>query len=88
MRRRIRDLTRGSDDPKDFFVATLALGVAKLAAPHHPHPVLVRKVREMIGLIDVVVMVPFCRTPEEADCVLAVMAGNGLVRGTDGLEMA
>jgi len=32
-------------------------------------------------------MVPFCRTPEEADRVLAAMAENGLARGEDGLEV-
>jgi pyruvate,water dikinase len=32
-------------------------------------------------------MVPFCRTPEEADRVLAVMAEEGLARGENGLEV-
>jgi pyruvate,water dikinase len=32
-------------------------------------------------------MVPFCRTPAEADRVLAVMAENGLRRGEAGLEI-
>ena len=41
----------------------------------------------MLGLSNVVVMVPFCRTPEEADRVLAVLAANGLERGRDGLEV-
>ena len=47
----------------------------------------IRRVRETIGLANVVVMIPFCRTVEEADKVLAVMADNGLVRGKDGLEI-
>ena len=46
-----------------------------------------RKVREEIGLRNVVPMIPFCRTPEEADLVLAEMAANGLERGKDGLEV-
>ena len=46
-----------------------------------------RKVREEIGLTNVIVMVPFCRTPEEADRVLAVMAEEGLTRGKDGLQV-
>jgi pyruvate,water dikinase len=46
-----------------------------------------RKVREEIGLRNVVVMIPFCRTPEEADRVLAEMAANGLRRGAGGLEV-
>jgi pyruvate,water dikinase len=32
-------------------------------------------------------MIPFCRTPQEADRVLAVMAENGLVRGENGLQV-
>lgn len=32
-------------------------------------------------------MVPFCRTPEEADRVLEIMARHGLERGVDGLEV-
>ncbi|HSK77005.1 MAG TPA: phosphoenolpyruvate synthase [Thermoanaerobaculia bacterium] len=46
-----------------------------------------RKVREEIGLQNVVVMIPFCRTLEEADRVLAEMAANGLERGKNGLEV-
>ena len=139
VRREIQDLTRGYDDPAEYFVETLALGIAKLAVPYHPHPVIVRlsdfktneyahlvggagfepteenpmlgwrgasryyddryregfalecralkTVRERIGLKNVVVMVPFCRTIEEADRVLAVMKDNGLERGEQGLEV-
>jgi pyruvate,water dikinase len=47
----------------------------------------IRKVREHIGLGNVVVMIPFCRTPDEADRVLAVMAEHGLERGRNGLEV-
>ncbi len=45
------------------------------------------KVRSELGFTNVVVMIPFCRTPEEADSVLEVMADNGLERGADGLEV-
>ena len=47
----------------------------------------IRKVREEIGLKNVVTMIPFCRTPEEADRTLQAMADNGLRRGDDGLEV-
>jgi pyruvate, water dikinase len=47
----------------------------------------IKRVREVMGLTNVVVMIPFCRTPEEADKVLAVMAGNGLVRGEKDLKV-
>ena len=40
-----------------------------------------------IGLTNVIVMIPFCRTLEEADRVLAVMAEHGLVRGENGLQV-
>jgi pyruvate,water dikinase len=47
----------------------------------------IRRVRDAIGMRNVIVMIPFCRTLDEADRVLAVMADNGLVRGRDGLEV-
>lgn len=46
-----------------------------------------RKVREEMGFDNIIVMIPFCRTPSEADRVLAVMAENGLRRGENGLEV-
>jgi pyruvate,water dikinase len=135
----IKELTRGYADPGEYFVEALALGIAKIAAPYHPHPVIVRlsdfktneyahligggsfeqpeenpmlgfrgasryyderyregfalecaalkRVRETLGFSNVIVMIPFCRTPDEADRVLAVMAENGLVRGENGLQV-
>jgi pyruvate,water dikinase len=47
----------------------------------------VKRAREEIGLDNVVVMIPFVRTPEEADRVIAVMAENGLERGKGGLAL-
>lgn len=46
-----------------------------------------KRVREDMGLDNVIVMIPFCRTPAEADAVLAEMANNGLVRGEHGLQV-
>ncbi|MCA9657352.1 MAG: phosphoenolpyruvate synthase, partial [Myxococcales bacterium] len=43
----------------------------------------IRFVREVLGLRNVVVMIPFCRTLAEADRVLEVMAAEGLERGPD-----
>jgi pyruvate, water dikinase len=135
----ILTITRGYTDMSQFFVERLALGIAKIAAPHFPDPVVVRlsdfktneyadliggaafepvesnpmlgfrgasryyderyrdgfalecaairKVREEIGLTNVIVMVPFCRTLEEADRVIEVMASHGLERGKTGLEI-
>ena len=138
-RRQIEQLTRGFEDKALYFVDNLARGIAKIAAPHHPNPVIVRlsdfksneyahliggagfepkeenpmlglrgasryysdryregfalecralrKVREEIGLENVIVMVPFCRTPKEADRVLEVMAEHGLRRSENGLQV-
>ena len=46
-----------------------------------------RRVRERMGLTNTIAMVPFCRTPEEGDRVLAAMAAQGLVRGENGLQV-
>ncbi|MGO4186597.1 phosphoenolpyruvate synthase [Pseudarthrobacter sp. TAF60_1] len=136
---RIRELTRGYPDLKEYFVDVLATGIGKIAAPYHPNPVIVRlsdfksneyghligggsfevaeenpmlgfrgasryyndryregfalecralkRVREELGFSNVIVMVPFCRTPHEADLVIKEMADNGLVRGEQGLQV-
>ncbi len=138
-KREIALLTHGFRDGADYFVDTLASGIAEIAASRWPQPVIlrmsdfktneyadliggrafepsesnpmlgfrgasryyheryragfelecraVRKVREEIGLDNVIVMIPFCRTPQEADRVLAVMAASGLERGRHGLEV-
>ena len=46
-----------------------------------------KRVREEIGMDNVIIMVPFCRTLKEADRVLATMADNGLKRGENGLQI-
>ena len=136
-RKEIEALTRGYPSKPDYFIDKLARGIARVAAAHHPKPVIVRlsdfktneyadliggrqfepeeanpmlgwrgasryydedyrdgfalecaairKAREEIGLANVVVMVPFCRTLDEADKVLQVMSDNGLTRGRGGL---
>ncbi len=47
----------------------------------------IRRVRGKLGFTNVVVMIPFCRTLDEADKVLEIMAENGLRRGEQGLEV-
>jgi pyruvate, water dikinase len=44
-------------------------------------------VREEMGLVNVKLMVPFCRRVDEAERVLRAMAEHGLGRGTNGLEI-
>jgi pyruvate,water dikinase len=138
-RREIARLARRSPDRASYFVDTLARGVARIAAPFHPRPVIVRlsdfksneyahllggaqfepaeenpmlglrgasryyseryregfalecramlKARRELGCDNIILMVPFCRTPAEADRVLAEMAANGLKRGEEGLQV-
>ncbi len=45
------------------------------------------RVRDDMGFTNVIVMVPFCRTPDEADKVLAEMAANDLERGRNDLKV-
>lgn len=137
--RKIRKLTTGYGDLKEYFIDRLASGISKIAASQYPHPVIVRtsdfktneyagliggryfepheenpmlgwrgasryysdnyregfelecralkKVRKVTGLDNVIVMIPFCRTLTEADKVLQVMAGFGLKRGENGLQI-
>jgi pyruvate,water dikinase len=46
-----------------------------------------QRVREDMGLTNVKLMIPFCRTVEEGKEVLAVMEENGLKRGKNELEI-
>lgn len=138
VRWQIEELTSVYSDKTEYFVDTLAHGIARIAAAWFPKPVIVRtsdfktneyanlvdgaqyepkeenpmlgfrgatryaseryrdglalecralrRVRDEIGLANVLVMIPFGRTPAEADQVLDVLAENGLVRGVNGLE--
>ncbi len=47
----------------------------------------VKRVREVFGLDNLKVMVPFCRTPREGEQVLEAMWEGGLAPGHDGLEV-
>jgi pyruvate,water dikinase len=138
-KRTIAALTGGWRDRTEYFVETLARGLARIAGVQYPNPVIVRmsdfktneyanliggaefepseenpmlgfrgasryyseryregfalecrairRLRSEMGFTNVIVMIPFCRTPGEADRVLEVMAANGLRRGQDGLEI-
>jgi pyruvate, water dikinase len=46
-----------------------------------------RKAREEMGLTNIKLMIPFCRTVEEGRKVIAEMEKNGLRRGEKGLEV-
>jgi pyruvate,water dikinase len=47
----------------------------------------VRRARKELGLDNIIVMIPFCRTLEEADRVLDELAKHDLRRGHNGLEI-
>ncbi|MCW6048791.1 phosphoenolpyruvate synthase [Lyngbya sp. CCAP 1446/10] len=49
--------------------------------------VALKRVRDEMGLTNVIPMIPFCRTPEEGRKVLAEMAKHGLVKGENGLQV-
>ena len=46
-----------------------------------------KRVREEMGLTNLIIMVPFCRRIGESEKVLAEMEKNGLKRGENGLEV-
>lgn len=46
-----------------------------------------KRVREVMGLDNIEIMVPFVRTPDEAREVVGLLADNGLVRGENGLKV-
>jgi pyruvate,water dikinase len=138
-RREVDALTARYADKREYFVDTLAQGIAMLSAAFWPNPVILRfsdfktneyakltggamfetaeenpmlgwrgasryyhpdykdgflleveavkRVRETMGLTNLKLMIPFCRTPEEGEKALAVMREGGLVRGENGLEV-
>jgi pyruvate, water dikinase len=45
------------------------------------------KARDEIGMTNIQIMIPFCRTPEEADRVIEIMKTQGLERGHRDLEL-
>lgn len=46
-----------------------------------------KTVRDEMGLTNVKLMIPFCRTPQEGKKVLTIMADYGLKQGENGLEI-
>ncbi|MHA1758452.1 MAG: phosphoenolpyruvate synthase [Promethearchaeota archaeon] len=46
----------------------------------------IKKARDW-GLTNIIPMLPFCRSPEEAEKILEIMETEGLVRGQDGLKV-
>ena len=47
----------------------------------------IRKVRNEMGLVNIKVMIPFCRTPDEGEKVIGIMKKYGLEQGQNGLEI-
>ena len=46
-----------------------------------------KRVRDDLGLTNLKIMVPFCRTVEEGKKVLKIMEKHGLKRGKNGLQV-
>ena len=46
-----------------------------------------KKARQAMGLNNIKIMIPICRTVEEGEKVLGIMAKHGLKRGVDGLQV-
>jgi len=46
-----------------------------------------KRVREDMGLTNVILMIPFCRRVQEAERVLEALAKHGLKRGENGLQI-
>lgn len=139
LKSRINELTAGYTDKPQFFVDTLARGIAMIAAAFYPKDVVLRlsdfktneyanliggrdyepdeenpmlgfrgasryyhpryqagfalecravkKVCEEMGLTNLKVMIPFCRTVDEGRRVQEEMERHGLKRGANGLEI-
>ncbi len=47
----------------------------------------IKRIRDEMGLTNVLIMIPFCRTLKEADRILEVLEDNGLRQGENGLEV-
>ena len=47
----------------------------------------IKYAREIMKMDNVIIMIPFCRTPDECKLVLNELEANGLVRGKDGLKI-
>ena len=136
---KIDEKSAGYENKVEFFIDTLARGIAKIAAGFYPNDVIVRlsdfktneyanligghlyepsehnpmigwrgasryydekfkpafgleckaikKARDEMGLTNIKVMVPFCRTPHEGRKVIEVMQEYGLKQGENGLEV-
>ncbi len=46
-----------------------------------------KKIRDEMGLVNAILMIPFVRTVSEAQAVIATMKKHGLVQGTNGLQI-
>lgn len=47
----------------------------------------IKYAREVMGMTNIIIMLPFCRTPEECKKVQEIMAENGLKKGKNGLKI-
>jgi pyruvate, water dikinase len=82
-----REFEPGEENPMIGFRGASRYYDARYAAGFALECQAIRRVREDMGLRNVKIMIPFCRTLEEGRRVLAVMAEHGLRQGDAGLEV-
>ena len=75
------------ENPMLGFRGALRYGSERYADGFNLECAALKFVRENMGLDNVKIMVPFCRTPKEAESVLSQLEKNGLRRGHNGLEI-
>lgn len=87
------NLTAGADfEPKEENPMLGFRGAARYAHPAYAagfalECAALRRVRNVMGLKNMKIMLPFCRRVEEARGVIEALAQHGLKRGADGLEI-
>jgi pyruvate,water dikinase len=78
---------KAEENPMLGFRGALRYGSQRYADGFNLECAALKYVRENMGLDNVKIMIPFCRTPKEAEVVLAQLEKNGLRRGHNGLEI-
>jgi pyruvate, water dikinase len=67
-------------------------GASRYHDPHYQEAfalecMAMKKIRDQMGLTNVILMIPFVRTVKEAQAVIATMANHGLKQGVNGLQV-
>ena len=139
LQQQINTLTRGYDNPTDYYIEKLCFGLGRIATTFYPNDVIIRfsdfksneyrnllgghnyepleenpmigwrgasryydnnfkqafgleckaikRLRDVMGLTNIIVMIPFCRTVNELLQVQTIMKQHGLERGINELQI-